>query len=74
MTQQLQCNVFMLSYRGHAISYFYSIYAIQTCSSQYFVGLNVLVFFICDTSKSDFLCRYGESDGYPSQKGRDQEI
>jgi hypothetical protein len=27
------------------------------------------IIFIRHTSKSDFLCRYGESDGYPSQKG-----
>ena len=69
MMQRLQCNAFMLSYRGYAISYFYYICTVQTCSSQYFVGSNILIFFICDTSKPDFLCRYGESDGYPSQKG-----
>jgi len=69
MMQRLQCNVFMLSYRGYDISYFYYICTIQTCSSQYFMGSNVLIFFICDTSKPEFLYRYGESDGYPSQKG-----
>jgi hypothetical protein len=32
MMQRLQCNVFMLSYRGYDISYFYYICTIQTCT------------------------------------------
>ena len=68
MMQRLQCNVFMLSYRGYDITSVTFLYHFSDLQL-YTLWIQTFSLHLLSSNKVEYDCRYGESDGYPSQKG-----
>lgn len=73
MLQRLQCNVFMLSYRGYAVVFFYITFCFLSAFDILLV-VEISIFMIYAASLTMgviifMINSYGDSDGYPSQHG-----